>query len=254
MSAAILELLAGASMRATIAAVSVGAALCALRVTSSAARHAAWTAVLIAMLAIRSFPCRAGGCHPAAGRRTIRRGGRRRSDGCRRDAGDPCHRCTWGRREARLRGDLVCTPRRELAGARRSNAAADVAWRVRHNLSARRRCHVPSSMDWVARRRPHRAREPAARIAVQPRVRESRALAAPVTVGVVAPVVLLPSSWRRWSGETLRAVLAHSQSAHVRRQSPCRGSRARQRLRLLVSSAGVVDRAHGRNTRRRRVR
>jgi hypothetical protein len=39
----------------------------------------------------------------------------------------------------------------------------------------------------------------------------------PMTVGVVAPRVLLPVSWRQWSARTLAAVLAHER-AHVRRR------------------------------------
>jgi beta-lactamase regulating signal transducer with metallopeptidase domain len=47
-------------------------------------------------------------------------------------------------------------------------------------------------------------------------VREAADLGGPVTVGWRHPVVLLPPQWRQWSGEELRAVLAH-EVAHVSR-------------------------------------
>ena len=52
MSRTILLLLAEASLRATAAALLVGAALSSLRATSGAVRHAAWIAVLLAMIAM----------------------------------------------------------------------------------------------------------------------------------------------------------------------------------------------------------
>lgn len=47
-------------------------------------------------------------------------------------------------------------------------------------------------------------------------IRESARLATPATVGCFAPLVLLPSGWRDWSRDELRAVLAH-EIAHVAR-------------------------------------
>jgi beta-lactamase regulating signal transducer with metallopeptidase domain len=48
---------------------------------------------------------------------------------------------------------------------------------------------------------------------------ESSQVAVPVTVGVIQPKVLLPLSWRNWPYAKLRAVLAHEFS-HVRRRDP----------------------------------
>jgi beta-lactamase regulating signal transducer with metallopeptidase domain len=45
-------------------------------------------------------------------------------------------------------------------------------------------------------------------------VRESDALATPATVGWWRPIVLLPTSWRDWSHDELRAALAH-ELAHI---------------------------------------
>lgn len=47
--------------------------------------------------------------------------------------------------------------------------------------------------------------------------RESSRVAAPVTVGLCTPVVILPIEWRQWPESTLRAALAHER-AHVRRR------------------------------------
>lgn len=47
----------------------------------------------------------------------------------------------------------------------------------------------------------------------------SSACAAPVTVGWIRPVVILPDGWRSWSGTQLEAVLLHEQE-HARRRDP----------------------------------
>lgn len=46
---------------------------------------------------------------------------------------------------------------------------------------------------------------------------ESASVATPVTIGVLAPRVILPLAWRTWSTETLTAVLAHERAHAVRR-------------------------------------
>ena len=48
---------------------------------------------------------------------------------------------------------------------------------------------------------------------------ESDLVKVPVTVGILSPKILLPSSWLRWPDGTLRAVLAH-EGAHIRRRDP----------------------------------
>jgi beta-lactamase regulating signal transducer with metallopeptidase domain len=50
-------------------------------------------------------------------------------------------------------------------------------------------------------------------------VTESALLATPATIGITSPLIVLPAEWRRWSDETLRAVVAH-EKAHVARQDP----------------------------------
>jgi hypothetical protein len=48
---------------------------------------------------------------------------------------------------------------------------------------------------------------------------ESAMVSSPLTVGVIAPVIVLPSGWRAWPEDFRRAVLAH-EMAHIRRRDP----------------------------------
>lgn len=48
---------------------------------------------------------------------------------------------------------------------------------------------------------------------------ESPLIAAPVTVGVFRPRIILPTTWTEWPDEKLRAVLAH-ELAHIQRRDP----------------------------------
>ena len=50
-------------------------------------------------------------------------------------------------------------------------------------------------------------------------VRESDGVAAPVTLGILRPAIVLPADWREWQGAKLEAVLAHERS-HIRRRDP----------------------------------
>jgi len=59
-----------------------------------------------------------------------------------------------------------------------------------------------------------------------PRVRESEAISVPMTVGQVAPTILLPIGWREWDAAKLQAVLAHEE-AHIRRRDWAIGVMAR---------------------------
>lgn len=56
-----------------------------------------------------------------------------------------------------------------------------------------------------------------ARLKTPPRLKESAALLVPATVGIVRPLILLPSGWRAWPQQELQAVLAHEIS-HVSRR------------------------------------
>jgi multidrug efflux pump subunit AcrA (membrane-fusion protein) len=50
-------------------------------------------------------------------------------------------------------------------------------------------------------------------------IRESDRVAAPVTLGIMRPAIVLPADWRQWEGAKLEAVLAHERS-HIRRHDP----------------------------------
>jgi RND family efflux transporter MFP subunit len=50
-------------------------------------------------------------------------------------------------------------------------------------------------------------------------IRESDQVAAPVTLGIARPAIVLPADWREWDGAKLDAVLAHERS-HIRRHDP----------------------------------
>ncbi len=50
-------------------------------------------------------------------------------------------------------------------------------------------------------------------------IRESDGVAAPVTLGVLRPAIVLSADWREWSAAKLDAVLAHERS-HIRRFDP----------------------------------
>ncbi len=59
-----------------------------------------------------------------------------------------------------------------------------------------------------------------------PRVRESESISVPMTVGQIAPTILLPMGWREWDSAKFQAVLAHEE-AHVRRSDWAIGVMAR---------------------------
>jgi hypothetical protein len=50
-------------------------------------------------------------------------------------------------------------------------------------------------------------------------VRDSDEVSAPVTLGIIRSVILLPCDWPQWDGLKLEAVLAHERS-HIRRRDP----------------------------------
>ncbi len=62
------------------------------------------------------------------------------------------------------------------------------------------------------------------------KLRESSRLGGAATIGWLRPIVLLPTTWREWSHEELRAAMAH-ELAHIRR---------RHFLTWLVSQAALV--------------
>jgi GWxTD domain-containing protein len=56
---------------------------------------------------------------------------------------------------------------------------------------------------------------------IEDNLRESDSVRVPITVGIIRPVVILPSDWRDWPSSKFRAVVAHEQ-AHLARHDPLR--------------------------------
>jgi beta-lactamase regulating signal transducer with metallopeptidase domain len=56
-------------------------------------------------------------------------------------------------------------------------------------------------------------------LALIPQAAESEHIAVPITMGVLRPVILLPTSWRDWDAAKLDAVIAHEVSHVVRRDT-----------------------------------
>ncbi len=53
----------------------------------------------------------------------------------------------------------------------------------------------------------------------RPEFRESASVNSPVTLGLIRPLIVLPTDWPQWESTKLRAVLAH-ENAHIRRRDP----------------------------------
>ena len=66
-------------------------------------------------------------------------------------------------------------------------------------------------------------------------LRESDQIRAPMTLGIVRPVVMLPADWRNWPASELEAVLAHERSHVVRRDLAIQLVSAVHRALLWIS-------------------
>ena len=206
-------LAADSSLRIVAAAAAVALVLVVLRVRSGAARHAAWSAVLLAML---TMPGLMAIVPPVAvavpSTLAVDFGG---------IAGE------W---ISNAPVETAASP--DVTGPRPSVAVASPS------LDPKGSPHRPAS-DWriaaialyaagallffvriaagwmLARRLVARA----TRVACDNRapVFESSAIATPMTAGIVSPCVLLPVTWRAWPEDTLQAVLAH-ENAHIARR------------------------------------
>ncbi len=234
MTATILGGLADASVRISLVAVVVTAVLSALRVRASAVRHRAWTAVVCAMLVMPALrgvlpaipiPVPATAIArpsieniepvPTAGFATLN--GSRHNDTPVANLNGPRDNETVATRPSTGSGHPEQS--RGMNGSRYNGltlpfilllyvAVASVllarlfaGWRAARSVAAAGDAIVVAGIDGID----------------GVRIRESRMVTTPMTVGIVTPVVLLPPAWRRWPQETLRAVLAH-EMAHVRRR------------------------------------
>lgn len=229
MSDTVLRLLGDSSLRAALVAALVALVLAALRVRSAGARHAAWRAVLCAMLLMPILPY--GVPHlPFPLLRSFRS-----------VVKIPAALLTFRQTLAipptlespQAVGVPESTPSRSQPSVPKTSAelkfwptAALVAygmgtlilmsrlflgWRWARRIARGSRRVVLPTKRWAAA--PWPSEVPLC---------ESEAMTTPVTVGALQPTTILPLTWRLWPDEKLRAVLTH-ELAHVRRRDPLVG-------------------------------
>lgn len=205
-----------AAIRITVVAVLVGLALRVLRVRDSRARHATWTAVLAAMLLMPLLPALVPALPvdlPATPAALERFSGEPRPLFVEPPA--PPLGCRAGHRHYRQPHGSA----RACAGTSLPASAVSLASGRRRHLRARRHRHAPAHRRGLRRlSRLARASRPVPEHLVSSRkVFESPTVAAPVTIGLLSPRVILPEEWKEWPGHTLAAVLAHEHAHRIRR-------------------------------------
>jgi beta-lactamase regulating signal transducer with metallopeptidase domain len=233
MSGTFLRILADASVRVSIVAMLVGATLVALRVRGSGMRHAAWTAVLLAMMVMPVLPSAVPAISiplalplswtpwNAETQPVTESWAPRRGEGpnpiAARSLG-PVQTMTTPMQlspvaEATVPFDVVSILSVVAivvygAGALFMMFRCVLGW-----LGAMRMVDASTPID------PRREWLVCAKGSKDAAIRESRMIATPVTVGVITPTILLPVTARGWSPEKRLAVLAH-ELAHIRRRDP----------------------------------
>jgi beta-lactamase regulating signal transducer with metallopeptidase domain len=202
------------SLRSLTAAAAVGLVLVGLRVRSGAARHAAWSAVLLAMLTMPLLvavvprvdvpvPSRVASTFETLGADSA-----------------PYERSDVAATSVPSAGTVLAsvpaasaheTTTRPWAAAIDPRVAMLALYGAGVLLCAIRIAH-----GWILA---CRLAARAVRVSCDNRapVFETPAIAVPMTAGIVSPCVLLPIDWRAWPDEKLRAVLAH-ENAHIARR------------------------------------
>ncbi len=249
MTATLVRMLLETSLRAGLLAAAVGLILGVGRIRSSAVRHAAWTAVLFAMvlmpvlpsvvppipMSVR-LPSRAIASMPFM------------TDAATVSPVDQRHEPAAARLETE-EPRTVSTARRTVNGLVWPSTLVIlygggvvvllsrllVGWLAMVRIARTGRRVSVSVEDGTAKAVPSAA-VPSAAVpdavasdAMAPAVLmtyESTRVAAPLIAGVFRPRIILPTTWATWPNETLRAVLAHER-AHVRRRDPLIGLFAR---------------------------
>lgn len=236
-NADLFRIAAASSLRVIILASIVAIVLAALRVRSAGVRHAAWTAVLAAMLLMPilpriipaiPIPLNVPGATDAMSWEQPDEFRLRSPDGA---VGAPL-----GLVQPPARGDAsqssAILPNKESAGGSLSPGAdtrptAGALWALLAlgiYVAGLLFFLLRLLVGWVAMRRLVRGCTtcdgPSAGFSTGPVVvSESQHVAAPLTTGVFSRRIILPATWRTWSEEKLRAVLAH-ELEHVRRRDP----------------------------------
>ena len=206
-------LAADISLRIVAAAAAVGLVLVVLRVRSGAARHAAWSAVLLAMLTMPGLMAIVPRVEvPVPSTLALDFGG---------IAGEPN---PYEPLETPASPDFtepqpsvaVTSPALE---AKESPSRLAFDWRMAVGAlyaAGALFFFARIAAGWILARR---LIARAIRVACDNRapVFESPAVATPMTAGIVSPCVLLPVTWREWPEDKLQAVLAH-ENAHIARR------------------------------------
>lgn len=200
------------SLRVTAAAAAVGVILLAFRVRSGSVRHAAWSAVLVVMLTmpllmavvpeievpVPSTPALDFGtiASPAVGQ-------------IERAVTPEPPVATAPARRAVNEGAAVEGPPPARDWSRLVMAGYIVVASI---------LLLRIVIGWWLANRMVRAAA-AASLENRSRVMESPLVAAPLTAGLLRPVIVLPVDWRGWPSSKLEAVLAH-ENAHISRRDP----------------------------------
>lgn len=222
MSAFVLAMLAESSVRSALLVTFVAAILALLRIRAASSKHAAWTAVLCAMLLMPLLPYAVPAVGvPISWPSTLQ--DHRLVENARLIEPGP------GLEKS---GSFGAQPRTEEHATRKTVAAIPrnqwqqtlsfTVFAVNLYVGVALMLAMRLWLGWYTAARIARQAMPVdvpqwRGAADLPAVCESATVVTPVTVGIITPLILLPLSWRRWSDEQLRAVLEH-EGAHVRRR------------------------------------
>ncbi len=203
-------ILLDASLRISIVAAIAALILMAMRVRASGVRHAVWTVVLVAMVLMPVLPSivptfvvpvPAPAMAVPAGMLGLPEASGETLPFTRESFAPVVPPIALGASQYRCEPTtVVVVTRRHGVCDRRSRFPAEVA------------------PGMVGRRRLTRSASPVAFCCDAP-VRESPLVATPVTAGVLAPTIILPTGWTEWPAEKLRACIAH-ELAHIQRRDP----------------------------------
>jgi beta-lactamase regulating signal transducer with metallopeptidase domain len=211
------------SLRALSAAVAVALVLKLLRVRSPAVLHAAWTAVLVSMLLMPVLPYLVPTLPvpvPAGAGRVL--GWRPNADESFPAVAVNATTSVRAENAASSPGEVVPVHARDSAPASVNGARALTSWLQPASIAvyaagailllARLFYGLAGAAALTARAKRNGSLE----LGASPPVYQSPEVTAPMTVGVIRPVIVLPITWTTWDGDMLAAIIAH-EAAHVRR-------------------------------------
>ncbi|HVJ26433.1 MAG TPA: M56 family metallopeptidase [Vicinamibacterales bacterium] len=211
------------SLRIIAAAAAVGLVLVVLRVRSGAARHAAWSAVLVAMLLmplLTAIVPKVDVPVPAALALDLGTGPSETPEYSFAPAESPV-----GSQMPVATVPTAENPRGERRDSFPVNRSSIAAFQqqitsllVLIYVAGGIFFAVRMAGGWRLARRLVAGTTPVD-IANSARVLESPVIATPLTTGVMSPTVLLPITWREWPADKLAAVLAHENAHIVRRDA-----------------------------------